>query len=84
MRGGDGGMLGGWEAPTWQVGGGMCGRGGSCVAGETATAADCTHLTGMHSCLKIKCSKGNYLLARDSLSHFPDSYYFLPLIHRYK
>ena len=45
---------------TWQ--GGMCGRGvcmagggmfgweGACVAGETATAADGTHPTGMFSC----------------------------------
>ena len=29
---------------------GMCGRGGACVAVETATAADSTHPTGMHSC----------------------------------
>ena len=28
----------------WWVGG------GACVAGETATAADGTHATGMHSC----------------------------------
>ena len=37
----------------WQRGG-MCGKGwacmvGACVAGETATAADGTHPTGMHS-----------------------------------
>ena len=40
----------------WQ--GGMCGRGhawwgngrGACVAGETTTAADGMHPTGMHSC----------------------------------
>ena len=38
-------------------GGGMCGRGmcvygreGACMAGKTATAADGTHPTGMHSC----------------------------------
>ena len=31
------------------VGGGVHGR-GVCVAGETATAADGTHPTGMHSC----------------------------------
>ena len=30
-------------------GGDMCGR-GVCMAGETATAADGTHPTGMHSC----------------------------------
>ena len=43
-------------AHAWQ--GGMCGRGcawwgggGSCVAGETATAVDGTHPTGMLSCL---------------------------------
>ena len=29
--------------------GGMHGQ-GACVAGETATAADSTHPTGMHSC----------------------------------
>ena len=29
------------------VGGGV----GACVLGETATAADCTHTTGMHSCI---------------------------------
>ena len=48
-------------------GAGMCGRGaagacmprvgGGCVAGETATAADGTHPTGMHSC----CSKNLHL-----------------------
>ena len=37
------------ERCTWR-GGGICGRGGACMAGETATAADGTHLTGMHSC----------------------------------
>ena len=31
----------------------VCMAGGSCVAGETATAADCTHPTGMHSCSTI-------------------------------
>ena len=34
-------------------GGGICGRGGACMAGETATAADGTHLTGMHSCYQL-------------------------------
>ena len=38
----------------WHAGmcgrGNMCGRVGACVAGETATAADGTHPTGMHSC----------------------------------
>ena len=35
----------------WGVHGGvMCGRGHACVAGETATAANGTHPTGMHSC----------------------------------
>ena len=28
-------------------------RGGACVAGDTATAAGCTHPTGMHSCIDI-------------------------------
>ena len=37
----------GWHA--WQ---GVCVVGGSCVAGETATEADGTHPTGMHSCFK--------------------------------
>ena len=31
---------------------GACAARGACVAGETATAADGTHPTGMHSCLK--------------------------------
>ena len=47
------------------VWGGMCGRGSmcggggwqgacvACVAGETATAVDGTHPTGMHSCLLL-------------------------------
>ena len=30
--------------------GDMRGGGGACMAGETATAADGTHPTGMHSC----------------------------------
>ena len=30
--------------------GGMYGMRGACVAGETATAADGTHPTGMHCC----------------------------------
>ena len=29
------------------------GGGGLCVAGETATAADGTHTTGIHSCLIV-------------------------------
>ena len=29
---------------------------GACMAGETATAADGMHPTGMHSCLKISIS----------------------------
>ena len=50
-----GGMCGGGEGACMAggacvVGGGMCGRG--CMAGETATAADGTHPTGMHSCLR--------------------------------
>ena len=31
----------------WQ---GVCGGRGACVAGDTATAADGTHPTGMQSC----------------------------------
>ena len=48
-----GGMCGRGHA--WQgacVAGGMHGR-GACVAGETTTAADGTHPTGMHSCLYL-------------------------------
>ena len=32
--------------------GGVHGWGGACVAGETVTAADGTHPTGMHSCYR--------------------------------
>ena len=38
---------------SWQgvcMAGGMCGGGGACTAQQTATAADGTHPTGMHSC----------------------------------
>ena len=35
--------------------GGMRGRGGACVAGETAIAAGGTHPTGMYSC-SVFCS----------------------------
>ena len=47
----------------WQRGahdrGHACGeRGGSvCMAGETATAAGCTHPTGMHSCFQSSFSQ---------------------------
>ena len=34
----------------------MAGGGGSCLAGEMATAVDGTHPTGMHSCLKKLCT----------------------------
>ena len=46
-----GGMHGRGHA--WQgacVAGGMRGNGRACVVGEVATATDCTHPTGMHSC----------------------------------
>ena len=33
--------------------GGMHGEGGACMAGETATAADGMHPTGMHSCFTL-------------------------------
>ena len=62
-KGRGGGMHG---SRVCMAGGGMCGGdvhgsghawwgghawlGGACVAGETATAADGTHPTGMHSC----------------------------------
>ena len=32
---------------------GVCGEGGACVAGETATAIGSTYPTGMHSCLSL-------------------------------
>ena len=36
------------------AGGAWMARGeGSCMPGETATAADCTHPTGMYSCIDI-------------------------------
>ena len=35
---------------------GMCG-GGACMTGETATPADGTHPTGMHSCCKCMSLK---------------------------
>ena len=34
-------------------GGGTCMAVGACVAGDTATAADGTHSTGMHSCVEL-------------------------------
>ena len=42
-------MTGGMLEVCMAGGGGMCGR-RACVAGETATAADGTHPTGMPSC----------------------------------
>ena len=47
-------VAGGHWGHTW-LGGDMHSRGwhvwqGACVVGETATAADGTHPTGMHSC----------------------------------
>ena len=55
------------------VAGGVCGGGGGgpCVAGETATAEDGTHPTGMHSCIlvhnKIKRITCYYNFARPIL-----------------
>ena len=51
-----GGSMCGGGGYAWQ-GGSVCGReacmaGGACMARETATAADGTHPTGMHSCQK--------------------------------
>ena len=48
--GGWGGMCGGGHA-LWGVG--VCVAGEACMAGETATAADGTHPTGMHSCYQL-------------------------------
>ena len=50
MAGGVGGLYGG-EGCAWQ-GRGMHSR-GTCLAGQTATAADGRHPTGMHSCYSI-------------------------------
>ena len=32
---------------------GACVAGGACMAGETATAAEGTHPTGLHSCISL-------------------------------
>ena len=46
-----------WQGEPYMEGGGMHGGGvcdmGACMAGKTATAADGTHPTGMHSCFII-------------------------------
>ena len=43
-------------------GGGHAWQGrGVCLAGETATAADVMHPTGMHSCVVNPCTVGNLL-----------------------
>ena len=42
-------VAGGMHGRRTCMSGGVRGR-GACVAGETATAADGTHPTGMHSC----------------------------------
>ena len=73
-----GGMHG--RGCAWQGGmrgRGMCGRGdvcgrGACVAGETATAADGTHPTGMHSCSQLFLRS---LITKTKLSIF-FSYFF--------
>ena len=44
-------MAGGMPGKGGMHGRGCVWQGGACVAGETATAADGTHPTGMHSCL---------------------------------
>ena len=40
-----------WQGVCMAVG--VCGGEGACVAGETATAVDGTHPTGMHSCYNV-------------------------------
>ena len=45
-----------WQRGVWQgacMAWSVCGR-GICMAGEMATAADSTHLAGMHSCFRCK------------------------------
>ena len=64
------------------VAGGMCGR-GACVAGETATEADGTHPTGMHSCY-LECSYVRFPLSSQVTLFrlfFP---LFLPLHFRFR
>ena len=54
-----------WGACVWGgmqgvcMAGGMHGRGGACVAGETAIAADGMHPTGMLSCLHCNHNRTN-------------------------
>ena len=65
-------------------GGGMCGRGacmaggGACVAGETATAVDSTHPTGIHYCISIYFSGGPRIFQREG--HQPLSLEQQPII----
>ena len=49
--------------------GGMCMAGGACVAKEMATAADGTHPTGMHSCLKIGSCQRHILEGKGNEGH---------------
>ena len=56
MHGGGRGMHG-WVY-AWQracLVGGVCVVVEACVSGDTATAADGTHPTGMHSCINCIC-----------------------------
>ena len=56
--------------PAWQ---GVCIVGGTCMAGETATAADGTHPTGMYSCLLhffvfLRCLRSDSFVTKNSCS----------------
>ena len=53
MAGGMNGRGHAWQAACMAEGGAWqgCACPGSCVTVKTATAVDCTHPTGMHSCL---------------------------------
>ena len=63
----------------WMVKGGMRGRGcmavgagvvgGGCMAGETATATNCMHPTGMHSCTSCMCKTSGIYTVRKSVTY---------------
>ena len=59
------------QGSTWPVGGGVC------VAGETATAADGSHPTGMHSCSLIRLY--NYRPPKELRA---DTYKVIESVHR--
>ena len=60
--------------------GSTCGRGhaweGGCVAGETATAADGTHPTGMHSCFPFTYTDGQIESLKKHFNMCVNSFFF--------